>query len=198
MAIPCCTGSWGCSQCSSVSPFLGPPLQRPIGQSRLSVAGRQPSQDLRQHSLAPGPTSPALLPRFNFIFIRSIKKDIINWSKGHSEHERNCHRAGAGDVIPKRKMRCFQGCLGDWETVWPEALFGRCRSQQTDCAVWSLGHYWPGWAGSAEWSQFWEHWGQQPHYIPRPPPLPLGSMLLRIKRSLRYCSIICVLQGYMV
>ena len=60
-----------------------------IGQSCLSIAGIQPSQGLRQHIPTPAPASPALLPRFNFMSIRSREKDIFSRSKGHSKHERD-------------------------------------------------------------------------------------------------------------
>lgn len=142
MASLCCTGSWGLSQCSSASPLLGLPLQRPIGHSSFSVARRQPSQSLRQHSIALAPTSPAPCPWFNFILIRSIEKDIFSRSKGHSEHERNSHRAGAGDVIPAQKVEMLSGMLWSLGNRWPEAPFGDAEICKQS-AVWILGQCCP-------------------------------------------------------
>lgn len=132
LASPCNPGSCGLSQCSSASPFPGLPFQRPNGQSSLSVAGRQPSQGLRQYIPARVPTSPALLPRFNFIFIRSIKKDIFSRSKGHGEHERNTV-TGQEQVMwyPHRKTSCFQGRSRGWETVAWRHLWEASRNWQT-------------------------------------------------------------------
>lgn len=103
---------------------------------------------------------------------------------------------------PHRNTRCFQGCFGGWEREWPEALFERCRNQQTDCADWSLRQCCPEWVASAAKSQFCKYWGHRLHNTtflpPHLQPLPLCSMLLRIKRSIRHRSIIYVLQGYTV
>lgn len=203
MASPCNPGSCGLSQCSSASPFPGLPFQRPNGQSSLSVAGRQPSQGLRQYIPARVPTSPALLPRFNFIFIRSIKKDIFSRSKGHGEHERNTV-TGQEQVMwyPHRKTSCFQGRSGGWETVAWRHLWEVSRNWQTDSGRSAA---WGNVAQTASVLQKRANSGSTEFLCPitllclwSSLPLPLCSMFSRIKRSLRHRPIVCILQGYTV
>lgn len=100
---PRCPGSWGLLRAH----------QPVLSWGYLSkVAGRQPSQGLRQHILALAPASPALIPRFNFVFIRSLQKDIFSRSEGQSEHERNTVSGQAQATwCPHRKTSCFQRCL---------------------------------------------------------------------------------------
>lgn len=108
---PAALGGGGCL--SAHQPVLFWDYLSKAYQSNLSITRRQPSQSLRQYILALAPASPALLSRFNFIFIRSTEKDIFSRSKGHSEHERNTV-TGQKQVIwyPHRKTSCFRECFG--------------------------------------------------------------------------------------
>lgn len=166
--------------------FPGAASPKAIGQSCLSIAGRQPSRGLRQHIPAPAPASPALLPRFNFMFIRSTEKDIFSRSKGHSEHERNTV-TGQELVMwyPHWKTSCFPGPLGGWERMWPGTISGKCRnlhSGSVQSGAWRV--------GSAEKNLPWEHSVHQPHNPPAPSsllPLPQCDMPPRMKRGLKPC-----------
>lgn len=113
--------------------FLEAASPKAIGQSCLSIAGRQPSQGLGQHIPALAPVTPALLPRFNFMFIRSIERDIFSRSKRHSEHKRNTV-TGQEQVMwyPHWKTSYFQGRFGGWERAWPGAIFGKGRNLHAD------------------------------------------------------------------
>lgn len=75
---PAALGGGGCL--SAHQPVLFWDYLSKAYQSNLSITGRQPSQSLRQYILALAPASPALLSRFNFIFIRSTEKDIFSRS----------------------------------------------------------------------------------------------------------------------
>jgi hypothetical protein len=184
-------GPWWCP---GASPFLGLPLQRPSGQSFL--------QELEE-SLARAsgdiftlvPASPALLPRFNFIWITSIELDSFSRSKEHDKHERNPVRLVMW--YPLRKPSCFLGLFGNWKKYGPEStLAGSDICKQTQ--------------GSLEFEaslprMSWS-WRKElilgalsssdPNSYILPSLLPkysADSVLPRLRRSLKHCSIvICV------